>query len=316
MVIARAVPKLATWRYTSIGYGVLLLAGALDLYMSFVLARTVYRHDNAPVSFWLYVMEASIVLVQMGIWWIALRAARDFMGYIQEIKTSTDGRGMSDIAWALMWLIVYIVLVPLTTTLAEVTQHHHYNSLLVFLHNHLPVLAMILAVGYLYRGSRRLVALTGRPLNRTWLILTTGLYLIVAGLFIWHFLDAAPHIFEGAPIVRFVLPLRVLMFTYALPHVVAWFVGVMAIFNLWHYSTQVEGSIYRRLFSNLYRGIFLVFAGTFIAQLLIASTVTLSSFNAGAAIVYVVLLTATVGYVLIYKGVNQLVKVEMASART
>lgn len=308
MVITRAIPNIATWKYSSVAYGVLIAAGLLDLYMSLRMPDVIDRQGAGKIG--VAVMAVSIVLVQMVIWWVAMRGANDFMRYIQTIKNTPDGKGMSDIAKALLWLITYIILVPLTTSAADITRQRSYHTILVFLHNHLPIVAMIIAVSYLYRGSRKLVRLTSSPLHRGWLALVLALFAAVAAIFVWHFYQVVPAMFENAQVANFTLTLPTLLFTYVLPQIIAWLVGVLAVFNLWHYSTHVQGNIYRVLFSNLYLGIFLVFVGTFITQLLIASAITLSRFSLGVVTIYAVLLLGIIGYLLIYRGVNRLIKLE------
>jgi hypothetical protein len=240
-----------------------------------------------------------------------MRGASDLMAYAQKIKDSPDGKGIADMARSLLWLIVYIVLVPLTSSIAEQSAGSTYNHTLTIIHNHLPLFAMILAVGYLYRGSQRLTNLaTSSAAKRRWIVLVMILFAIVAASFVWHFYEVVPDMLKSHDSPRFALSLTTLLFTYLIPHIIVWLFGTLAILNLWRYSTQVEGSIYRILFRNLYQGILLVFVCTFVAQLITASDVTLSGFNAGVAVVYGVLLLGILGYVLIYRGVQQLIKLE------
>jgi hypothetical protein len=233
------------------------------------------------------------------------------MQYAYTIRQTADGKGMIDIAHALLWLIVYIVLVPLSSSLADQSAGKSYDSVLMIVHNHVPIAAMILTVYFLYRGSRQLLRLSHTsPAIQHWRIIILALFALGAVLFAWHFYSDFAQVMAQKQPRQFVLSRTVLMFTYILPHIIAWLVGTLALLNLWQYSTQVEGSIYRLLFRNLYKGIFLIFACTFVVQLLMVATIELSSFSIGMVIVYIVLLLGILGYGFVYRGVQQLVKIE------
>jgi hypothetical protein len=309
-MVEHVIPSIARWRYNYLAYSLLLAAGLLNLLIT--LHSPLTGVDRTGSATQIHLLEASIALVQVGIWLVAMRGASGLMRYAKKIANTPDGEGFFDIARSLMWLIAYIVLVPLTSSIANASAQSSHSYGLIVMHNHLPIGAMIVAVAYLYRGSHRLLPLTTRQAEviRRWRVIALVSFVFFAALFIWHFYLMAPSIMYHGEFPRFALPLRVLMFTYVLPHILAWLVGMFAIFNLWQYSTSVEGSIYRQLLRNLYQGIFLVFVCTFIAQLLTASTVTLSRFNLGVAVIYAVLVLAVVGYLLIYRGVKQLIKLE------
>ncbi|MEO6513399.1 MAG: hypothetical protein ABIR37_01790 [Candidatus Saccharimonadales bacterium] len=312
MVVRASNLRIATWKYASLAYVMIVVAGLVDLWIT--LKSPVEHSMDKQSGLALRVVAAGTVIAQMGIWYIALKSAVRFMRYIQSIQSSKDGKGMIDVARALLWLIVYIVVLPLTSSIAEKAAHKPHGYALVILHNYVPLLAMIAAVGYLYRGSRRLMSLVERPVSQIrWRVLVLLLFSFVAVWFAWNFSRTAPNLMQDSPIPRFVLPLRVLFLTYVLPHLVVWLFGLLAIMNLWQYSTQVDGSIYRHLFRNLYKGIFLVFVCTFIVQLIIEAGVTLSTFNVGELIIYAVLIVGAAGYLFIYRGVQQLLRLESVS---
>lgn len=308
-MVIRAIHRIAAWKYTPFAYVLLVVVGLLNLYLTMRLPDQARANPHAEL-----LVDATvngIGVAQVAIWLLAMRGASDLMAYAQNIKHTRDGRGITDIARALLWLIVYIVLVPLTSVLAELSVHGPHRFALVVMRNHLPLLAMVAAVGYLFRGSRALVGLTTpSTTQRQWRRLVLAGFAVIAALFVWHFYATVPAMLTRHDQVRFALPVQALLFSYVLPHIAVWLVGTMALLNLWRYSTQVAGHIYRQLFRNLYQGIFLVFIGTFVAQLVIASTASPNRITIWTLLVYTVLLLAIFGYFLIYRGVQRLVKLE------
>jgi hypothetical protein len=310
--MVRITQPTASFSYARAAYGLILIAGLLNLWMTLMLPvdRTIQQQSELA----LHIVAAGTALIQLGIWFIAANSAVRFMRYVAGIKTAPDGRGMSDVSGALCWLIVYIIVLPLTSSMSELSAHGSHVYAFVVLHNYLPLIPMAIAVGYLYRGSGRLVSLV-RPhaLQKGWQTIFFVVFSLLAILFTWNFYELAPSLLQDSATPRFVLPLPILFFSYVLPHLAIWFFGLLSIIKLWQYSTRVEGSIYRQLFSNFYKGILLVFLCTFIAQMLLASSVTLSNFNIGIALVYAVLVLGVVGYMLIYRGVQELLRLESIS---
>jgi hypothetical protein len=309
-MVERVIPSIARWRYQYLAYILLLVAGLANLLITLHLPLT--SHDQSGSVTVIRLMGASIALVQLGIWFVAMLGASGLMRYAKKIAHAKDGEGFLDIARSLMWLIGYIVLLPLSSSLTELSAHKSFEHALIVAHNHVPLIAMVIAAAYLYRGSRRLLLLapTASGTFRKWRIMALCAFFGIAVVFTWDFYLTMPAVLHQRELPRFALPLPALLCTYVLPHLLTWLLGVLAILNLWQYSTRVDGNIYRHLFRNLYQGILLVFICTFIAQLLTASTVTLSQFNAGVAVIYGVLVLGIVGYLLIYQGIKQLIKLE------
>ena len=106
------------------------------------------------------------------------------------------------------------------------------------------------------------------------------------------------------------MPLHVLMFTYALPYVVLWWLAAYACIGLLNYSRLIKGAIYRPLFHKLASGIIIVFIATFIAQLLVITHLTMEKFSPLLIIVYLLLMLSVYGFILIYQGAASLHQIE------
>src|SRR5581483_9698652 len=141
-------------------------------------------------------------------------------------------------------------------------------------------------------------------------LILTAVFLAVVVMFAWNFDKSEPTLVAQNGVPRFVLSTRLLMWTYVLPNIITWAMGLYACLCIANYSIFTKGAIYKSLFGSLYKGILLVYICIFIAQLFIMSNFNLNHFSIGLVLIYALLLLAVLGFVLIYKGAKSLSKLE------
>jgi hypothetical protein len=290
-------------------YIILTLLGIFFLALTYKMA--LLADGASPHYHNILVIKLTFALLEIAIWVIASLCVLKFRDYASRIRPSRDGQGLSYISTGLLMLVGYTILLPLASTLVYLSKDTGFLKIAVSINNHLPMLLIALSVIYFLRGSNRLLRLTKarHPSGREQAWFTVGIG-IMAALFAVHFYLVEPHLIGNGSIPRFALSRDVLIFTYALPHIIIWGLGVLGCWNLIHYSRFVSGSIYKLLFRKLSRGLLIVFGCTFIAQLIIASAVDLTGFDLEVVIIYLVFLLSIGGFVLIYRGVRQMEKIE------
>jgi hypothetical protein len=137
-----------------------------------------------------------------------------------------------------------------------------------------------------------------------------SLFVVASAIFIWHFINTADELAPQNGIPHFVSSIKVLIPTYVIPLVLMWAIGFAACINVANYSFFTKGAIYKNLFKNLYKGITLVYIGTFLTQLLILSNLNLNKFSFYLVLVYGLLILGVAGFLMIYKGSQSLNKLE------
>lgn len=295
------------WRYAKVAY---ILTAVCALAFVWLTYRSL---DDAGSSSVASAIRFTIIIPEIVIWAIAVMSAIRFKHYADSIKDSPDGKAMDYIANALLLLVLYIILLTTMGSVTKLFAHSTYIKPVVFLHNHLPVAAALGSVAFLYLGSRRLNSLIRANMwtpRRISLITVPAVLLFI--FFAWEFYRSVPGLESVNGIPRFALPVIALLFTYVLPHIVLWYVGLLACINLAHYAANTPGKLYKSLFFDLYRGILMVYICIFIAQLIIISSVDTTGFNPLLLVIYAILILSTVGYLLVFRGAKQLHKIEHA----
>jgi hypothetical protein len=304
--MAQAIGKYR-WNYRhSLAYGLLAVLGLAFIISSYKVALK--DHDG---SFDYFLLHLSINLPEIAIWLLSMVGAMRLKNYAISIRSSRDGNALDDIANALLLLVVYTVLLSMMGFINNLFAHTGLIGTVVAFSNHLPLLIILLSAILLWRGSVKLLTLMNTKNSRAKYSspFLAGIFIIYA-LFILAFTENFYHymtsVNRDVDNPRFLLAPGVLMFTYVLPHLITWLYGLLAALNLAYYSRHVSGVIYKQLFRNLQRGVVLVFFCTFVAQILIASTVSDQNMGVILGLIYVVLLLGIVGFWLVYKGTKSL----------
>jgi hypothetical protein len=255
-------------------------------------------------------INLSIGLPAIAIWFLAARSATRFKQYSQAIKKSKDGAGLNDIADALLWMVTYIIVLIIISPLSGLFKDTAYLTSAVALANHVPIIFALVSAGLFYRGALRLNSIVPLRISPIHNHMITALGVFAACLFTLYFYREVPQVGLENGLPRFVGHIELLVFTYAMPHLLMWGLGAYASLSLLNYSLRVKGEIYKRSFRTLYKGVLLVFVCTFIAQLLMASAFTLSKLNPLLLVIYGLLSLGIYGFVLIYRGAAKLHQIE------
>lgn len=262
-------------------------------------------------SFQNLMIRLSISVVEVVLWLIAFHSAVRFKRYANSIKQSEDGKSLGYVANGLLLLVAYIVAIGLGVVLVDLVRDSSNRNMAIAAKNYLPLGIALASSLYLYVGSRRLAGLAGskrRNYRRE-----QGykvLFGIFALLFAINFYLHAAQARGDYGLHRFAYSINVMMVSYLLPYVVIWALSLLACANLAWYARHTPGTIYKRLFNNLYLGILTVLLSIFTFQLLLISPLDFIGLSSGIMIVYGILFMAIFGFVLVYRGAQKLAKLE------
>lgn len=299
---ARFWPK---WRQWLI-YGPTILLGAALVTLN-VINAAAGRSPTSPL------VAISITLPIIIVWMLALSGWMGLLDYAGAIGDQADGRAMLCLARGLLWLTIYVIVLPLISPIERLLITSRWIRPLIILGNHLPPLLMLVAVYYLLRGAKALSKLTPRPPGTSRQFAAgCGTVLGVLIVFSIYFYISQPRLKPIGGLPRFVMPLKLLLVTYLLPHLLAWGLGALACRHLAHYGNRVKGLIYRPIFRDLYTGLILVYIAIIAAQMVIVSGIRYANFALGQVLVYSLLLTAAAGFWLIRHGTCSLSRIETA----
>ncbi len=301
-----------TWRYAPAAYVILLVCWAI-----YAAASILAPHTTATTAFQLsgserFLLQLTIIVPILVIWLVALQGALTFKRYAKLIKGSSDAPALNMIATGLLWLVGYLVVGALLGTTVQYFADSPYLNTMVALQNHLPVFASVIAFLLLCRGSYRLRIAAD---FRIWTSATIGLLIafsVFAGVMAWAFAtnEIVPNR-NGIPTYSW--PRDVMIFSFLLPYVLAWFMGLLAAMNIARYSRNVKGIIYRQALRRLVWGLVTVvsFAALIQALSLISRIFSSATLPSLLTIIYGLLVLYGLGFWLVRSGAKKLTQIEV-----
>ena len=270
----------------------------------------------------LHVVDVAVALPGLLIWLSILFAGLSIGHYARVIKGSKEAPGFKLIAWAIFVLLAGLIVASyLGNIQGFVSQHasdpEKVKTPFIIASNYVSVVSALVTYGLLLQGARLLLRGIGKQLDVAKKLLPMAVvFAVVTAAYLW--------LIHGNPVRQtsaqssinptFGLSYLLTVFTVALPFVVSWFIGVLALIGLYQYRQKTAGIVYKMLFRKLFIGLSL-FIGTNIAlQLLIQmyslyANGTLSFILGLIAFVFVVLLYA---FVLVAQGARRLNTIETA----
>lgn len=263
-------------------------------------------------------LSLTLVIPIVVIWALAVFGAVRFKQYADKIKHDTDGRALNVIANGLLLLAFGSIAGSLFGLLRNYTEYTSTDyQILAILSSYWSVLLLVTVFATMYVGSKRLLEMqqvttrdimTRRSLY-TMLFITTLTVIYTALLFTNGYRNSTP---DPTKYSSFYMNDVQLLLTIAIPTAIAWFVGAQAIVNLQLYSQIVKGSIYRRTFGLLSKGL----SAVLLFYVLISVLTALSGLFAGISLayllvlVYVILLAYGVGFAVIARAAKKLSLIE------
>jgi hypothetical protein len=262
-----------------------------------------------------HLLQLTIYLPIVLVWWIAVFGAERFKNYTRRIKEHKDGRGLNKISTGLIILVVSIILGGLFGVLRPWALQNGWLAAFTNINNHLSVVGPLIAYGFIYAGSVDLKKLPKKhptDYKRT-VILLLFLALIAAWYIVqlvgYEYLETTPN---PARYSSFYMSTPLVLLTIALPYLVGWGLGIKAALNLAEYRRQVKGLIYREMLLRLVIGTLVVIGFYFAVQLLVAFSTFFARAGLGAIllVVYLLILSYAVGFLMIASGARKLSRIE------
>jgi len=290
-----------------IGGGVLWLVYAL---------LTVFIHQSNTYqlsTIQLLLLQLTIIVPVLLIWLVALYGAVRFKQYAYLIKGSPDGRALDLVTTGLLVLILSFIAQSILGSLRWYALGTPWLSPMILLNNHLPIALSLVAVVYMYAGSVRLNKVAKTVLSGVQLPAVLLPFTVFSALFSAYFYTHINHAtINGLP--NFALPGAAPFYTMALPYLVVWMLGLLAIMNMVNYIRHSKGAIYRRSLRDLVWGIMAVIGFTILVQLLTLASTALAKLRLGPLllVIYLLLIFYSLGFVLIAVGAKRLTRLEVA----
>jgi|GEM_PF-1577814 len=256
------------------------------------------------------------LLILLAILFASIRIWR----YARAITGSKEAVGFQFVAYGILTLLAGLVVGNYLGGLQQLAAKHaadpqHVKTVFVIVSNYVSLVAAFVTYALLLQGSRLLLRSIGKRLELARVLtpmLLGGTVLTVAYVWLIHGNPSSQKATSPDLTPAFGLPYWLTVLTVALPYVVAWFVGVLALVGMYQYRMQTRGIVYKMLFKKLIVGMTLFIGLTILLQLLtqISSVYATSSLTSILGLIVFVYGVLAYAFVLIAQGAKRLNSIE------
>jgi hypothetical protein len=255
------------------------------------------------------VLILAVVLPYVGIWLVGLLGYIRLHDYATLIGKAEDGKTLKRMAAGILGILMSLPIMSINNSLAQVLQAHDIDGVVHIrrVGVYLVILILLWAFYTLMRSTHNMLVRAGhvyRYVPKALIVIV----MLLGGLYIYFVLTNP--LFENGP-VQGTLPAWLAIDTIVLPRLLAWYWGIIAVWNLYQYARIVPGKIYRLAFNYLAFGVGVVTVTIILLQYLQAvSTVATLPIAIILLLIYIILVLASAGFMLVARGGKELAKIE------
>jgi len=255
----------------------------------------------------------TIVIPFVAIWWAAFYGYYGLKRYSGLVKKSADGKAYSVIADGLGILAISLPISQITSTLLTYQARVHPGFLTAskIINGYMALAFSLAAYLVISHGVNLLVGTIqgfGTIGNRRNYDIFMLLFIVLTAIYSYLIFTNS----SGHNATLYGMPDWLILFTIVTPYLYTWYIGFVAILRLHLYQSKVRGIVYRRPLHFLTLGIFSVLATSILLQFLTAVSDALVNLKLAPllALLYLIVIVFSFGYILIAYGAKQLTKIE------
>lgn len=255
-----------------------------------------------------------VILPLMLLSFLAIYGYAKLQNYADSIEKTPEGQDFNLLAQGCRWL-AWGLLIP---AIAEISLnsvanvHPGFHAAAITITNYLYLLVPLVAFSLISSGSHGLLSRTKKQLsiaNAKSLILVFALIGVAYSFLVFrHFTGDS----VGSTNNPYYLPLWLMLITLVIPYLYAWFIGLLAVYEIVLFSKQSRGVLYQQALQLVAHGLVIVIASSIALQYvgsIVPSTGHLV-LDTSLAATYAIRLGAVVGYVMIARGAIRMKKIE------
>ena len=284
------------------------------LLVVFLPANHVALQDYHLTSVSYHLLLLLIVLPLALIWFGAFYSYARLHQYTSSIKGSPEAGDLTHMTRGFVWLAWGSPLIAITTIILNTIADSHsgFRGAAVIIANYASLVILLVALSAVSAGTRSLN-------QRTKVVIGPGgaktliLFFMITGVtycFVtFRHVDLQNLSSTNNP---FYLPVWLVITTLVVPSMYTWFIGLLAAYEMYLYSRQVAGLLYKRAMRLLSFGVISVIASSIVVQYFHAIAPRRGHLTLGVIIVIVnlIYLFMATGYIMLSLGASQLRKIE------
>jgi hypothetical protein len=258
----------------------------------------------------LRLIDLTIILIVAAIWFAGFYGYAKLHTYSGLIKGDKDGKQVAKLTKGIFLLVMWL---PVSSVISAVLnyfsmKHPGLMPAAIIIKNYVNLLFPLAGFIFISRGARGLSELVRqRPsylAANAWILSLT-----YVGLVYYRLVATTYH---RADVYH--MPIWLILTTLVAPYVYMWSIGLLAVYEIYHYRRKVKGVLYRKSWDFLALGLGWLVLASIILQYVTTLSAHLAHLNIYwiLLIVYSLLLLLSVGFVLIAIGTRKLQRIEEA----
>lgn len=273
---------------------------------------TMQQYKLSAVQYHTLLLLVELPLV--AVWFAAFYGYAKLEQYATAIRDTPEGPAFQQLANGCKWLAWGLPIPSLLTLLlgAIANNHASFHATTIIIGNYAGLIFPLIAFGFISESGRELIqraklnftATTAKNIQFIFVVLgVIYCYLIFRHLDL-HSIAATNN--------QYFLPVWLLVLTLIIPYLYAWFIGLLAAYDILLIARTAKGIFYQQALRLLASGLAVVIA-TLIAVQYIRSVLPRSghlSVSATFILVYAIYAATAAGFILMAAGANRLKKIE------
>ncbi len=292
-----------------------IMVAALYVLLIFILPtnRTVMEtHDLTVVQY--RVLLFALALPSLLAWLAAFIGYARLYEYSKSVAATSEGSSFQQLAKGCAWL-AWSLPAPIILSFllnAYANSHPHFRPTATIISNYLYLIIPLIALSLIGIASRALTTSASLTFS---VARARGIIIgfVVAGLLYCYFtfqqFDLTSFTSTNNP---YYLPLSLMVVSVIIPYLYAWFIGLLAAFEIATFSKNVKGLLYRQALRMLVLGLVAVVVSSIALQYINTISPRDGYLVLDLKLVFVTVfrLLTGLGFVLIAVGANRLKKIE------
>jgi hypothetical protein len=256
-------------------------------------------------------LDFTLIIPTIVMWFAIFYGYGKLSRYGGLIGANQDGKQVAKLSKGLFVLAIGVPLISIISSalVLAARSHHGMTGASVIIPDYLNIVCALVAFFFINRGARGLNRISrSQPgfLTSHGVVLTV----IIIGVIFCNLIARSHESLR----TTYHMTYSLVMLTFAIPYMYIWFLGLFAIAEMYAYSKEVSGIIYRRAWNRLAIGL----GAIIVIDILLQYLGTLSSWLMGLSLakllllLYVLLLLLAGGFIVVALGSKELMKIEEA----
>jgi hypothetical protein len=270
----------------------------------------------APATLLLYhvsamglrLIDLTIIVLLAAIWFAGFYGFAQLQAYSQLIQNDKDGKQLAKLTNGIFLLVMWLPVSSVTSSVLNyiVTKHTGLLPAVKIIENYISLCLPLLGFILIGRAARGLGKLVRHRFSYNY-INFLAVILIYVGLIYYRLIVTTS---DRQAIYH--MSIWLILLTLVAPYIYMWFVGLMAVYDIYGYGQKIKGIVYKKAWGLLALGLGWLIVLSISFQYLTSLSARLSHLSIYwiLAIIYALLLVLSVGFVLTALGARRLRRIE------